>query len=201
MNERRRKALPEAVLMELAEQEYADFSVLGALARTGYEVAEFEAEFASLDECLFAGYGQLTTGLVGRSRAAGAAEAGWPAQVRAGLAALLEELAARPRAARVLVRSFPAIRPAAYELYTHFLSDLATLLSGGRRYSDLGDVLPVEVELLAVGAAESLVFAEIDAGRTERLPQMLPQILFSVLVPFIGPDRATGEMRNATAVG
>jgi hypothetical protein len=59
--------------------------------------------------------------------------------------------------------------------------------------------LPADVELLAVGAAESLIFAEVDAGRAERLPSMLPEILFCVLVPFLGPDLAGDEMRSAAA--
>jgi hypothetical protein len=54
------------------------------------------------------------------------------------------------------------------------------------------------VELLAVGAAEAIIFGEVDAGRAGRLPQMLPEILFSVLVPFMGPDRAADEMRTAS---
>jgi len=201
MDPQRREALSEAVLMELAEMDYADFSLLEALKRAGLGMAEFEAEFSSLDECLFAEYDRLTSDLVSHSGAACGAEAEWPTRVRVGLSALLEELAARPRAAQVLIRKFPTIRPAAYERYARFLSDLAALLSDGRRYSGLEDDLPAEVELLAVGAAESLIFTQVDGGHAERLPEMLPEILFSILVPFIGPDRAADEMRNAAAVG
>jgi hypothetical protein len=69
----------------------------------------------------------------------------------------------------------------------------------GREYSEADEELPTEVELLAVGAAEAIIFAEVDAGRAQRLPGMMPEILFSVLVPFMGPDRAADEMRNAAA--
>jgi hypothetical protein len=70
----------------------------------------------------------------------------------------------------------------------------------GREYSEVEEELPGEVELLAVGAAEAIIFGEVDAGRAERLPKMMPEILFSILVPFLGPDRAAEEMRSAATV-
>ena len=54
--------------------------------------------------------------------------------------------------------------------------------------------LPGEVELLAVGAAEAIVFEQIQAGRTARLGELGPEILFSVLVPFVGTAAASAAM-------
>ena len=51
--------------------------------------------------------------------------------------------------------------------------------------------------MLAVGAAEAIVFEEIEAGRAARLPALGPAILFSILVPFLGPDGASAEMKTA----
>jgi hypothetical protein len=99
--------------------------------------------------------------------------------------------------AEVATRVFPAIGPPAYKRYCELISRLATLVSEGREYSGMADELPSEVELLSVGAAESLLFIVIDAGRAAQLPKMMPEILFSVMVPFIGPDRAAEEMRQA----
>ena len=73
-------------------------------------------------------------------------------------------------------------------------------VSEGREHAPVAEELPGEVELLALGAAEAIIFAEIDAGRAERLPAKMPEILFSVLVPFIGPQRAAEEMRTAATL-
>jgi hypothetical protein len=116
-----------------------------------------------------------------------------------GLERLLSEIAAHPAIARAVIRSFPGIRPATYQRYVELLSRLVPLMAEGRQYSEVEEELPGEVELLAVGAAEAIIFGEVDAGRTERLPEMMPEILFSVLVPFMGPDRAADEMRIASA--
>jgi hypothetical protein len=112
---------------------------------------------------------------------------------------LLEELAAAPQMAQVLTRSFPAIRPSAYELYVGLLGRFVPFMHEGRDYAEVDEELPREVELLAVGAAEAIIFGEVDAGRSETLPELMPEILFSVLVPFMGPDRAAHEMRSAAA--
>ena len=109
----------------------------------------------------------------------------------------MAELACRPGLARVLTRSFPAIGPAAHARYQAFVEGFAPLLEEGRELSGMGAELPAEVELLAAGAAEAIVFEEIEAGRVESLPALGPAILFSVLVPFLGPEAASAEMARA----
>jgi hypothetical protein len=52
---------------------------------------------------------------------------------------------------------------------------------------------------MAAGAVSGLIFDELLAGRAERLPDLLPDLLFAMLVPYIGPSAATAEMRRAAA--
>jgi AcrR family transcriptional regulator len=200
MHPDRRQALLQAMLDELAANGYEEASVGAALGASGVSAEEFEAEFPGKDECLFAAYEDVRARIVDRVKTVCGGSSDWPTGVKEGLRALLDEIAERPATAHVMTRAFPAIRPAAYRLYVEFTSDFVPLMRGGREYAEVDGELPGEVELLAVGAAESLIFAEVDAGRAERLPRMLPEILFSVLVPFMGPDRAGEEMRGAAAV-
>jgi AcrR family transcriptional regulator len=197
----KREKLLETMLEELGEKGYGELSLADALARAGVSEAEFEAEFAGKDECLFAAYDQLTGRVVKHATAGCGNEETWPRRVRGGLATLLGEIAAEPEMARVVTRSFPGIRPSTYERYVDLLSRFVPYMREGREYSEVDEELPGEVELLAVGAAEAIIFAEVDAGRAQRLPAMMPEILFSVLVPFIGPDRAAEEMRSASPAG
>lgn len=188
-----------AMLVELAGNGYRNASVERAQAEAGVTAAEFEAEFGDKDRCLFAAYDQLTEIVVAKASARCEHSDPWPVRVRSALETLLRELAAQPQLAVALTRSFPAIRPSAYQRYVALLSRFVPLMHEGREYSEVDEELPGEVELLAVGAAEAIIFGEVDAGRAERLPQMLPEILFSILVPFMGPDRAADEMRSAAA--
>jgi len=195
----RRDALFLAMLDELAERGYEEASVERARQAVAMSAGEFEAEFADKDDCLFAAYDWITEVVVEKASAGCDGSEPWPDRVRFGLERLLEQVAAQPQLAEVLTRSFPGIRPVAYERYVALLGRFVPFMHEGREYSGVDEELPREVELLAVGAAEAIIFGEVDAGRAERLPQMMPEILFSVLVPFMGPDRAADAMRSAAA--
>lgn len=196
----KRDRLLRAMLDELVRTGYREASVRRAQEVAGVTAAEFRAEFASKDDCLFSAYDWLTERVVSRAGAGCESTESWPDRVRIGLEALLDELASEPEMARAITRSFPGIRPATYQRYVDLLGRFVPFMREGREYSEVDEELPGEVELLAVGAAEAIIFAEVDAGRAERLPQMMPEILFSVLVPFMGPDRAADEMRSAAAI-
>jgi len=197
MNAEQRDTLLRAMLEELVGKGYGEASVERASEAAGVSAAEFEAEFDDMDDCLFAAYDFLTERVVAKASADCDQAAPWPARVRAGLESLLQAVASYPEMARALTRAFPGIRPAAYERYVGLLSRFVPFMREGREYSGVDEELPGEVELLAVGAAEAIIFGEVDAGRAERLPQMMPEILFSILVPFMGPERAADEMRSA----
>ncbi|MGN6558002.1 MAG: hypothetical protein ACTHLH_08345 [Solirubrobacterales bacterium] len=158
---------------------------------------EFEAEFRDKEECLFAAYDQLIEQTLEKTCAGCDGREAWPERIRMGLERVLDELAARPEMAKAMLRAFPEIGPHAYRRYLALLSRFIPFVREGRVCPGAFEDLPAEVELLALGAAKAIIFNEVEAGRTENLPQMLPDILFSILVPFLGPDRAAEEMRAA----
>jgi len=199
MNTGQREALLRAMLDELVSKGYGEASVEAAIGNAGVSRADFVGDFRGKDDCLFAAYDQLADRLVARTSARCDSIESWPERVREGLAALLDQLAAEPGMARALTRAFPGIRPDTYERYVSLLGRFTPFMTEGRAYAEVDEDLPGEVELLAVGAAEAIIFGEVDAGRAEQLPAMLPEILFSVLVPFVGPERAADEMRSAAA--
>jgi hypothetical protein len=195
-----RERLLDAMLEEMVEKGPHGADVEAALQRAGLDGEEWLAEFLDKDACLFAAYEQLTERLARRTGEGCSLGADWPQRVRCGLEFLLEELAGTPAAAQLLIRAFPTLGPAARARYQEFVESFAPLLQGGREHSAMGAELPAEVEMLAVGAAEAIVFEEIEAGRAEQLPALAPAILFSLLVPFLGPEAASAEMQRASEV-
>ncbi len=194
-----RARLLEAMLEELVDKGYLEVEVEDAVQRAHLGGEQWAELFVDKDACLVAAFEQLTEQL----RAAicrGCASAGvWPERVTGGLRVLLAQLAGRAEMAEALARSFPAIGPAAQARYQAFVESLAPLLAEGREFSGIAAQLPAEVEMLAVGAAEAIVFEQIQAGRTGELAALGPEILFSVLVPFLGPVAAAAEMEKARA--
>lgn len=119
----------------------------------------------------------------------------WPSRVAGGLRALLARLAARAELAEALARTFPSIGPAAQRRYQAFVEGLAPLLAEGREAAGVPTSdLPAEIEFLAVGAAEAIVFEQIQLGQTADLASVVPEVLFSVLVPFLGASAAAEAM-------
>ncbi len=59
-----------------------------------------------------------------------------------------------------------------------------------------GRELPASISLMSAGAVSGLIFEELLAGRPAKLPALLPDLLFAVLVPYIGPRAAAAEMRR-----
>jgi AcrR family transcriptional regulator len=161
-----------------------------------------QGELGDKEVCLFAAYEQLNERLGQRVRDACLQGGVWPERVRRCLVALLEGLAAQPWTAQVLIRSFPALGPEALNRYQGFVEGFAILLQDGRQHVGAAeDELPTDVELFAIGSAEAIICEEIEAGRAAGLPAMAPAILFSVLVPFVGPQVAAEEMERASAAG
>jgi AcrR family transcriptional regulator len=192
-----RARLLEAMLEELVEKGYGEVEVEGALERAHLGGAEVSALFVDKDACLVAAFEQLTAQLREAIVEGCAGGSDWPGRVAGGLRVLLVRLAGRAPMAEALARTFPSIGPAAQARYQAFIEGLAPLLAEGRGFSGVAAELPGEVELLAVGAAEAIVFEQIQAGRTAGLAALGPEILFSVLVPFVGPVIAAAEMERA----
>jgi hypothetical protein len=194
-----RGRLHEAMLSELAEKGFKRIELARVLGASGVTEACFEASYDGVEECVFAAYKEQSERLDAVVREACRArgeDASGPERVGAGLDALLGELASRPEIARAVLRSFPAISPAARARSQAFTESFGPMLAGGLEAAGDETELPREVEMLASGAAEAIIFEEVETGRTRELPQMLPSILFSVLVPFIGPGRAGEEMEK-----
>jgi len=189
-----RRRLLVAMLEELVEKGYPGVEVEAAARRARLQGTEWSAWFADKDACLFEAFEQLSHELREAILVGCAAGEDWPSRVTGGLRSLLAALAERASLAEALAHGFPAIGPAAQARYQAFVESLAPLLSPGREASMAEGDLPAEVELLAVGSCEALVFEEIRAGRTAKLPELVPAILFSVLVPFIGAAEATAAM-------
>lgn len=199
MDRAERERLFEVILGELAERGYEQMDLGDALAAAGVSRHAFEAEFADRDSCLFAAYDALTERLVRNAASSYDQTADWPERIKAGLETLLSEFASEPKTAEVLFRSFPAIRPTAYRRYMEFLETFTLCLRDGRELTEMEGEPPGEIEMLAIGAAEAIVFEEIEAGRARALASLTPSILFSLLVPFTGPERALAATPRAEA--
>jgi AcrR family transcriptional regulator len=194
-----RERLLLAMVEEVAERGYATVSIANVAGRARVSRRIFYEEFAGKEEALLEACDSTVERLMQRTGRAYSPGDPWPTKVRRALRALLEELAADPDAARVITVELPAAGPSARQRYRQGTARFLPCFRTGREYGGRDDDLPRDAELMAVGGAEAIIFDEVVAGRTSRLPALLPDILFTLLVPYIGPDRAVEQMRHAKA--
>ncbi|HVT00103.1 MAG TPA: hypothetical protein VHE08_06255 [Solirubrobacterales bacterium] len=193
-----RTRLLEAMLEELVEKGYPALEVEAAIRRAHLAGGDWSTRFVDKDACLLEAFEELARQMRGAIAAGCRGGESCRERVAGGLRALLGELARRAPMAEALARTFPSIGPAAVVCYQAFVESLAPLLTPVRDLAE-GVELPDAVELLAVGAAEAIVMERIQAGLAATLPDLCPEILFSVLVPFVGPAAATEAMEEERA--
>jgi AcrR family transcriptional regulator len=182
-------------------QGYASADVSEVIERAEVTPATFDRLFAGKDDCVLAAYDWVIERILERVATAydlGAA-ASWSEGVRRGLEALLEAIAEQPVVARMVLVEVPSISPDAHARYRTALDRLASMLTGGREYLGEDEEPPPQVELMALGGAEVILVDEVSAGRSDQLPARMPEILFAILVPYLGPEHAAAEMHAAAA--
>jgi len=200
-----RERLLWAALDQLESEGRGSMSTAALAALADLDEGDFLATFGDVDACLADAYALLTE-RVGAAVQAGCtayregdrgAERDFAAGVRGGVEALLGELTERPRMAHTLTVTYPALGVAEQRRYLEFLTDLSRLLRLRWEADGVDTELPGEVEMLAIGSGEAIVTDEIRAGRGGELAAMAPEILFSILVPYIGAGHARLEMERA----
>lgn len=113
-----------------------------------------------------------------------------PQAVRGATAAVLELLAGRPELAHLLVGEAVAVEPAVIDRYRDLVVPAVARLweadaNGGTRPDPW----------LAFGRAQLLVFDRVTAGQAERLPELLPELVYLAVAPFAGHGAAIEEAR------
>jgi len=160
--------------------------------------ANFEAMFANKEECFLEAYDAAIDVLVAHVTAAFESTVGqsWPDRITAALRALVELLAAEADIARMAMVEVTAVGEDARIRYRTALGRFTYFLEEGRRVSPQGDHLPADTAGFAIGGATSMIFDEVRAGRGPELRRILPDLVFAVLMPYLGPEAAENEMRR-----
>jgi AcrR family transcriptional regulator len=176
-----------------AEKTYAATTIADIVKRASISRTTFYKRFPNKRACFDGALDHCLEEV--RSTAAAAHQpSDSPAEaVRKALAATLGLMAARPAVAQLVLGDAITVEPAIVERYRRLaIPALEGLWDGAgepkRSYAD---------PRLAFGRAQVLIFSQIAAGRTARLPDLLPEMVYIALLPFAGHDEATREAQRA----
>lgn len=186
--------LAAGTMRTVVEHGYAKTTVIKISAAAGVSRRTFYSFYKGKQEAVFDAYARVSDFLIEVTAEAGAGRRGWPAAVRAELGALLEAFAANPDLARFALIAPPAAGSQLADVYAGFLERLLAGLVEDRPKSARRPSAGTEHGV--VGGLAALIVEEVEAGRGEQLPQLLPDLLELVLTPYLGRERAIKEARR-----
>jgi len=198
-----RERLLEAMVRVAAAKGYEATTVADVVEFAGLTEDVYYSMFKDKAACFLEAYDAVIDVLVAHVSSAFEAAAGepWPEKIAAGLRGLVELLALEADIARMAMVEVTAAGDDARERYRAALARFTPFLEEGRTYSGQGDELPPDTARFAIGGATSMIFDEIRAGRGPELIRLLPDLVFAVLMPYLGPEAAEDEMRRVTREG
>jgi AcrR family transcriptional regulator len=197
-SETRRELILAAMIRVVGSKGYKETSVADVIEEAGTSRTTFYKYFADKHECFLAAYDMLVEQVFAEVAANCNGEQSWLERVQTGLATIVELFALDPKLARTAVVEVAAAGADARQRHWNAVARFTEYLEGGRELAD-GRELPENISLMSAGAVSGLIFDELLGGRAAQLPAMLPDLLFAMLVPYIGPRAAADEMRRAAA--
>ena len=193
-----RERLLEAMVRVAAAKGYEETTVADVTEAAAVSVETFEATFVGKAGCFLEAYDAVIDVLVAHVSTAFESTVGqpWPDRIAAALRALVDLLATEHDIARMAMVEVTAVGEDARIRYRAALGRFTYFLEEGRTVSPQGDELPADTARFAIGGATSMIFDEVRAGRGPELKRILPDLVFAVLMPYLGPEAAEDEMRR-----
>jgi AcrR family transcriptional regulator len=184
-----RERLIATMAAKCAERGYAATELSEVLAVSGVPREVFEQNFADKADCALAAVNQILAETTRAAAGALSPELADREKLIGAVRALLELLAAQPSYARLAcIEARGSMPPEAYQRYAAGIRVLIALLDRVRAYAIVG--APQSATRGAIGGPEFLIRRELIGGRAERLPQLLPDIIYGTVVPFLDQQEA-----------
>jgi AcrR family transcriptional regulator len=184
----------DAVAQVVSSQGYAAMSVEEIVRAAGVSRRTFYDHFTGKEDAFLQAFDHVTGELLTRVKAAYDASATFGEAVVGCLREFLEFAAAEPRCADLCIVKVLAAGAAAIERRAEVLNELVELLERGAR-TVTGGLHPRPLRAKTViGGINEVVHSRVLDGRTEELPALLPDLAYSVLLPYLGPERAEREL-------
>jgi AcrR family transcriptional regulator len=185
-----RARILDALIATVSYRGYDRTTVERVLQTADVPAAVFAEHFENKEDCFLQALDGMISRLQGSVLEQFDKSASWSERVRLGLAALLTTLASDPEAARVGMVECLSAGPAAGERYRATLSAFVPLLEEGRRHAAYPEHLPPQTAEAVVGGIASILHRRVLEERTPELPKLLGDLVYFVLVPYLGHHRA-----------
>jgi AcrR family transcriptional regulator len=191
-----RERILSAVPQVTAAVGYPAMTVEDVLARAGVSRRTFYDHFKSKQDVFLAAYDAGAAQLAAVVREAFDEADGTFEQVSGCLLALLETLANEPDFAAMCIVEVLAAGPEALARRNAAMSWFAGLIEESARPLPKSRRPPPLTAETVVGGIYEVIYARILRNETSQLPTLLPDLTYSLLLPYVGHDAAADALRR-----
>jgi len=164
------------------------------IERAGLDRAAFDRHFDDLDDCFAQYVVDARDALTERATAAASAAPDWRAQLRSVLYEVARFLRAdRARAHMLLVETLAA-GPRGSLVREQALEAVVDLIDGGRRQMDEPEALTRITAEALMGALFNQLHLWHEAGDLGDPDRLVPQLMYFLVLPYLGRDAAMEEL-------
>lgn len=192
-----RERLLEAILLVSGERGYEQVSVKHVIERARASRATFYKYFEDREDCFARAYADAGEWLYRRMIGAARRRPSWREGLRAALAEMLEFCANQPEIAKAVFVEVHAAGERALAQRRDLMERLSRALDGARREIPSRQAPPPVTSSFMVGAIDTLVCAKLMDGDAATAPEMLPGLLYFVVMQYFGEKAAWEEMSAA----
>jgi len=179
---------------------YVRMSVEDIVRRAGVSRRTFYELFANKLDAFLAAFDAAAGALLHTVQVASERETTFEGKVIAGFRAFVETLAAAPGPARVCIVEALAAGPDAIERRTAVMAAFAEVIEDNAPMVPGSQALPALTAETIVGGVYETIFRRIAAGRLDDLPALLPDLIESALLPYVGPGAAAAHARRLRTI-
>jgi AcrR family transcriptional regulator len=189
-----RERMLDAVAEVVSFKGYVAMSVEDIVSAAGVSRRTFYDKFNDKQDAFLAAFDSIGSEALRRVSAAYDASARFADGVISCLRTFLDFAASEPRFAEMCIVEVLAAGPAAVERRNSVMKALAHLLHLGAQ-TDHSRIQPPELTAeTVIGGIYEVIYARVLQGRTTELPQLLPDLAYSLMLPYLGHDAAEREV-------
>jgi len=194
-----RQRIIDAVADVVSLVGYQGMSVEDVISTAGVSRRTFYDHFSSKDDAFLTAYDAIGAKLAERVQAAYNASTTFDEGIIACLRAFLEFVASEPHCADMCIVEALAAGPAAIERRNAVMKTFAQLLHTGAETVAGGIHPPPLIAETIVGGLYEIVYSRVSQGETSELPELLPDLAYSMMLPYLGHEAAERNVQPLRA--
>lgn len=197
-----RDRIRAALTTVVARHGYAELTVEAVVAAAGVSRRTFYQHFGNKEDAFLAAYDAFAAQVLAAAEAANRSETDFVRQVGATLRAVLDLLADHPDEAYLLVVEALVVSPTAVERRSAALRLLTETVH--RTTCELAVAQgkqppPMITAEAVVGGLTEVVYNRLQRGQADQLRDLLPDLAYCALLPYVGAEAAAAEHDRLTA--